>query len=176
MNENLKYPIGIFSCPKEISEHQRKEWIREIEETPGSLKQAINGLSEEQLNTPYREGGWTVKQVVHHLADSHMNSCIRFKLALTEDNPTIKPYREELWAELTDSTGMDISVSLTLLESLHHRWVVLLESLSASDYERTFYHPESNEIVRLDRNLGLYAWHGKHHIAHITSLRERMGW
>ncbi len=133
------------------------------------------GLSPEQLDTPYRPGGWTVRQVVHHVPDSHINSYIRFKLALTEPEPTIKPYDEALWAELADTPATPVEVSLTLLDSLHGRWVPLLRSLSGADFARQFRHPELG-MVRLDGNLALYAWHGRHHVAHITSLRERMGW
>jgi len=139
------------------------------------LRAAVAGLRPEQLDTPYRPGGWTVRQVVHHVPDSHMNSYMRFKLALTEDEPTIKPYDEKLWAELADTPATPVEVSLTLLESMHDRWVRLLRSLQDAHFERQFRHPELG-VVRLDRNLALYAWHGKHHVAHITSLRERMSW
>lgn len=172
---DLRYPIGKFSFAGECSEAQREQWIRDIEELPAKLIEAVSGLSEEQLDLPYRDGGWTVRQVVHHLGDSHMNSVIRFKLALTEDAPTIKPYYEDRWAELGDSVGVDIALSIRLLESLHAKWAILLRAMDEADYARTFIHPESKRTIRLDYNLGLYAWHGKHHVAHITSLRERMG-
>ena len=175
MSEQLRYPIGKFQHEGEISPAQREMWIREIEQAPVRLTEALHGLSEEQLDTPYREGGWTVRQVVHHLADSHMNSVIRFKLALTEDTPSIKPYEEQLWAELADSRGAPVAPSVDLIRSLHARWAMLLRSMSDEDFARTFYHPASQTVSRLDRALGLYAWHGKHHITHIASLRERMG-
>lgn len=171
---DLRYPIGKFEFTGECSAAQRAEWISEIEALPTKLVEAVAGLTEEQLDLPYRDGGWTVRQVVHHVADSHMNSLMRFKLALTEDQPTIKPYYEDRWAELEDSVSLDISVSITLLESLHKRWVVLLKAMKETDFERSFIHPESQKTIRLDYNLGLYAWHGKHHVAHITSLRDRL--
>jgi uncharacterized damage-inducible protein DinB len=173
--EKLQYPIGRFSHEGEITPEQRELWINEITEVPRKLRLAVKGLSESELNTPYRPGGWTIRQVVHHLADSHMNSYIRFKLALTEELPTIKPYEEARWAELSDSANMPIEVSLQLLESLHLRWVNVLRSIPPEDFNRSFIHPESG-VTPLARNLGIYAWHGNHHIAHITSLRERMGW
>ncbi|WP_410769417.1 YfiT family bacillithiol transferase [Fontibacillus sp. BL9] len=167
-----RYPIGTFRCERDISATQREMWIREIEELPARLKEAVKGLSEDQLNLPYRERGWTLRQVVHHLADSHMISFIRFKLALTEDTPTIRPYFEDRWAELQDSKETDIQISFMLLEGLHKRWAILLKSMEKSDFEKQFYHPESQQTVRLDYNLGYYAWHGKHHTAHITALRN----
>ncbi|MBB6671411.1 YfiT family bacillithiol transferase [Cohnella nanjingensis] len=174
--DDLRYPIGRFAYEGDVSPAQRESWIRDIATLPEALAEAVNGLTTAQLDTPYREGGWTVRQVVHHVGDSHMNSLIRFKLALTEENPTIKPYEEQLWAELTDTRSLSIEPSLTLISALHLRWVTLLESLSEADYARTFYHPGSGETVRLDRCLGTYSWHGKHHTAHITALRKRMGW
>ncbi|OXM84435.1 metal-dependent hydrolase [Paenibacillus rigui] len=173
--EALRYPIGQFAWVGDISREQRARWIEELEEAPALLRSAVSGLDNSQLDTPYRPQGWTVRQVVHHVADSHMNSLIRFKLALTEEQPTIKPYDEARWAELADSRPADIELSLALLEQLHARWGLLLHSLQESDWERTFVHPASG-IIRLDVNLGTYAWHGKHHTAHITSLRQRMGW
>jgi uncharacterized damage-inducible protein DinB len=173
--ESLMYPIGKFQFDGAVSSGQREAWIGDIEQAPRQLREAVAGLTGEQWSTPYRPGGWTVKQVVHHLADSHMNSIVRFKLALTEVSPVIKPYEEAQWALLPDSADTEAEVSLVLLESLHKRWVVLLRSMKEEDYARTFRHPESG-VVRLDRNLGIYAWHGRHHIAHITGLRERMGW
>ncbi|MDQ0112354.1 YfiT family bacillithiol transferase [Paenibacillus harenae] len=170
----LRYPIGKFEFAGECSAAQREQWIGEIEALPTRLVEAVAGLTEEQLDLPYRDGGWTVRQVVHHVADSHMNSLMRFKLALTEDQPTIKPYYEDRWAELEDSVSLDIGVSISLLESLHKRWVVLLKAMKETDFERLFIHPESQKTIRLDYNLGLYAWHGKHHVAHITSLRDRL--
>jgi len=173
--DQLRYPIGKFKIQGEITEKIIKDSIRELEEAPGRLFGAVDGLNDDQLNTPYRQGGWTVKQVVHHLPDSHLNSYIRFKLALTEKDPLVKTYEEAKWAELPDSYNTPISVSLELLKNLHLRWTILLKSMSFDDFKRTFNHPE-NGIVRLDRTVALYAWHSNHHIAHITSLRKRMGW
>ncbi|MFM1653722.1 YfiT family bacillithiol transferase [Brevibacillus sp. B_LB10_24] len=173
--EALKFPIGKFEWSGTVSGQQRLRWIEEIEALPGQIRQAIEGLDEKQLDTPYRPQGWTVRQVVHHLADSHLNSLIRFKLALTEDAPTIKPYDEARWAELDDSRIADVSLSLVLLEQLHARWGLLLRSMQESQWERTFIHPDSG-VIRLDVNLGIYAWHGRHHAAHIINLRTRMGW
>jgi hypothetical protein len=174
MND-LRYPIGQFKFEGPFNENERQKLIAEIEETPSKLRDAVRGLSEQQLNTPYRPGGWTIRQVVHHLPDSHLNSYIRFKLALTEDQPTIKPYSQEKWAELHDYKNTPVEISLSLLEMLHTRWVILLRSMKESDFKKGFNHPEQG-IVSLERTLNLYAWHGKHHVAHITSLRERMGW
>jgi hypothetical protein len=173
--EKLQYPIGKFQFEGTITAEQRDLWIEEIAEAPQKLRLAVQGLSESQLDTPYRPGGWTVRQVVHHVADSHMNSYIRFKLALTEDLPTIKPYDEARWAELSDSKYLPVEISLQLLDSLHLRWVDLLRSANAEAFNRSFIHPESGETP-LAKNLGIYAWHGNHHIAHITSLRDRMNW
>jgi uncharacterized damage-inducible protein DinB len=170
-----RYPIGPFRRKDSISEEERAVLIRQIEEAPSTLRAAVHGLKHEQLDTPYREGGWTVRQVVHHLSDSHMNAYIRFKLALTEDQPTIKPYRQQAWAELDDAKNAPVELSLSLLESLHQRWVLLLRSMKPTDFARTLNHPESG-LQNLDALLQLYAWHGRHHVAHITSLRERMVW
>ena len=171
----LQYPIGKFQPPEKVSDHDRQAFIQQIEDAPASLWSAVTGLSEQQLDTPYREGGWTVRQVVHPLADSHMNAFIRFKLAMTEEQPTIKPYQQERWAEMPDARTAPVVVSLNLFDSVHKRFVALLRSMSAADFGRTMNHPEQG-IVTLDRYLGLYAWHGRHHVAHITSLRDRMGW
>ncbi|WP_028551836.1 YfiT family bacillithiol transferase [Paenibacillus sp. UNC451MF] len=173
--EALRYPIGRFEWSGDITPEQRQLWIEDIEQLPVQLRNAVRGLTEDQLNEPYRPGGWTVRQVVHHVADSHMNSVIRFKLALTEQQPTIKPYDEGAWAELTDSREASIELSLALLDQLHERWGRLLRSLNSEQWERTFVHPDSG-IVRLDVNLGTYAWHGRHHTAHITQLRLRNEW
>jgi DinB superfamily len=170
-----RFPIGKFHYEGVPSEDQRERFIREIEHTPAGVRTAVEGLSPQQLDTPYREHGWTVRQVVHHVPDSHMNAYVRFKLALTEDEPTIKPYAENRWAELDDSRSTPIAVSLALLESLHLRWVRLLRSIAADDWKKTFKHPERG-AVSLEQNLAMYAWHGKHHTAHITELRKRMGW
>ena len=171
-----RYPIGQFELPTgNISEQQRKELIAAVEETPRRMREAVKGLNEQQLSTWYREGGWTVRQVVHHVPDSHMNAYVRFKLALTEDNPTIKPYEEDKWALLGD-WNTPVEVSLQLLESLHIRWVNLLKSMRDQEWKRTYYHPAMGKSLTLEQVLSLYAWHGRHHVAHITSLRERMGW
>ena len=173
---DLRYPIGTFKIESDaFTDEERRGLIDQIAETPAKLREALKGLSEEQLETPYRPGGWTVRQVVHHVPDSHLNSYVRFKLALTEDEPTIKPYDEAQWAVLADSRITPVEVSLNLLESLHERWVALLRSLAPADFARTFRHPELG-VVSLNKNVALYAWHGRHHVAHITSLRERMGW
>jgi uncharacterized damage-inducible protein DinB len=172
---DLRYPIGKFAWPEGVSKADRERWIEDIAATPANLRAAAAGLSAEQFDTPYRPEGWTVRQVVHHVPDSHLHSYIRYKFALTEDTPTIKPYPEDLWANLSDSRDTPVEVSLTLLEALHLRWVTLLRSLDEAQWARSFRHPEIG-LVRLDRNLALYSWHGRHHTAHITSLRQRMGW
>src|SRR5579871_5463873 len=172
---DLSYPIGKFSFPESSTAEQRQRWIADIAATPARMRAAVASLSTGQLDTPYRPGGWTVRQVVHHVPDSHINAYVRFKLALTETEPVIKPYDESLWANLADTQLTPIEVSLNLLESLHDRWVRLLRSLSESDFKRYFRHPEIGR-VRLDSYLASYAWHGRHHVAHITSLRERIGW
>jgi uncharacterized damage-inducible protein DinB len=172
---DLRYPIGPFKIDETPTDQQVRTAIQEIAEAPAKLRAAVEGLSPEQLGTPYRPGGWTVRQVLHHLPDSHLNSYCRFKLALTEDEPTIKPYHEDRWAELEDGRTAPIDVSLAMLESLHQRWVLLLKSLGPDDFKRTFRHPELG-VVSLAQNVCLYGWHGRHHTAHITSLRERMGW
>lgn len=167
-----RYPIGQFDLANFTN---RSENLRTIAELPAKVAAAVAGLNDGQLDTPYRDGGWTVRQTVHHLADSHMNSLIRFKLALTEDEvPTIKPYYEDRWAELGDSK-LPVDVSLQLIDSIHTRWSALLDSMSDTDFEKKFIHPETGEWT-LDGALALYAWHSKHHTAHITSLEERMAW
>lgn len=172
---DLRFPVGKFHYEGPPSEEQQQQFISEIAQTPGNLRAAVIGLSEPQLDTPYRPEGWSVRQVVHHLPDSHLNSYIRFKLALTEDEPTIKPYAEDRWAELPDSKATPIEVSLTLLDSLHDRWVRLLRSLTPEQWKRSFRHPDLG-LMPLEKALALYAWHGKHHVAHITELRKRMSW
>jgi DinB family protein len=172
---DLRYPVGPFAFEGPLTEGERQRFIDQIAETPAKLCAAVEGLSPQQLDTPYRPGGWTVRQVVHHLPDSHLNSYVRFKLALTEEGPTIKPYYEDRWAELEDARHAPLDISLTLLESLHRRWVMLLRSLAEKDFARTFLHPELG-VMSLEKNLSLYAWHGRHHVAHIMSLRERSGW
>ena len=172
---DLRYPIGPFQWEGAGTEDQRRQRIDAIELTPGKLRAAVDGLTVEQLDTPYRPAGWTVRQVVHHVPDSHLNAYVRFRLALTEEEPTFKPYQEDRWAELADARTAPIDMSLALLESLHRRWVLLLRSLAAVDFARTLRHPEMG-ILSLEKVLCLYAWHGPHHVAHITALRERMGW
>ncbi len=174
--EDLRYPIGRFQFDGEIGQGRRKERIGQIAAAPGLLRNAVAGLSEKQLNTPYRPQGWTVRQVVHHLPDSHINAYTRFKLALTEDEPTIKPYDETRWAELPEARTAPIEPSLALLEFLHQRWVLFLRELLADDFGRRFRHPEHGRSLGLDETLAMYAWHGRHHVAHITSLRQRMKW
>ena len=173
---DLRYPIGEFSVSGEITPARIEGWIAEIAEAPALLRAAVHGLNAEQFDTPYRPEGWTVRQLVHNVPDSHLNAYTRFKLALTEDNPTIKPYEEARWAELPDTASTQVGVSLMLLEALHRRWVVLLKSITEEQWDRTYFHPEQNKALRLDRMLAMYAWHGKHHVAHINGLRDRMAW
>ncbi len=170
-----RFPIGKFHFQGPPSEDQRTRLIVNLEQAPAALRAAVEGLSSQQLDTPYREGGWTVRQLVHHVPDSHMNAYVRYKLALTEDEPTIKPYAEDRWAQLADTQSTPPEVSLVLLESLHSRWVRLLRSLNPEDWKRTFRHPEMG-VVSLEKNLALYSWHGRHHVAHITELRKRREW
>ena len=176
LETDLRYPVGKFSWDTAVSEAEYPKLIAQIVDAPGALRSAVAGLSSDRLETPYRPGGWTVKQVVHHLPDSHLNAYTRFKLALTENQPTIKPYDEAAWAKLPDSQKVPIDVSLTLLESLHVRWVALMRSMGAADFARTLRHPEHDRVLTLAQMLGLYAWHGRHHVAHITALRKREGW
>ncbi len=171
----LKYPIGEFVFDGQINRAVIHRWIDEIEQLPGNLRFVVSKLSEEQLDTPYRSGGWTLRQVVHHIGDSHLNSYIRFKWALTEDTPTIKAYFEDRWAELRDYQLVPVTVSLDFIASLHKKWVILLRALSDADLQREFIHPESGETP-LAKNIGIYAWHGNHHLAHITSLCARKSW
>lgn len=174
-SENLRYPIGHFIAPAGSVPGVRVAHIQTLRELPENLQAAVAGLSAAQLERPYREGGWTLRQVVHHVADSHANSYVRFKLALTEDWPTIKPYDEAAWANLADSRSMALEPSLDFITSLHARWVALLEGLSEADFQRGYNHPAMGR-QNLATALALYAWHSRHHTAHITSLRSRMGW
>ena len=169
-----RYPIGKFSYNGALTAEPKQQCLHDIEQTPARLRTAVASLSEQQLDTPYRQGGWTVRQVIHHVPDSHMNAYIRFKLALTEDEPTIKPYMEDRWALLPDSQAPR-EVSLVLLDCLHQRWMMVVRALSDADWKRTFRHPELG-TMSLEKTLALYSWHGRHHVTHITSLRERMGW
>lgn len=172
--EDLRYPIGKF-VEQPFSVNLKKEWLLDISALPIQLEYAVTNLDHQQLETQYRDGGWNVRQVVHHVADSHMNAFIRFKLGLTDENPSIKPYEEQLWAELPDAR-MPVNISITLLHALHSRWYEILDSLSEEQFNRTVFHPEHRKEMTLWYLLGQYAWHGKHHTAHITSLRERMSW
>jgi hypothetical protein len=174
--EDLRYPIGQFRYEGEPDHHRREQWIEEIAAAPANLRAVVAGLAPYQLDTPYREGGWTVRQVVHHLPDSHLNAYTRIKLALTEEVPVIKPYEEARWAELPDGRAAPVDLSLNLLESLHHRWVLLLRQLTPADFRRRFVHPQHGRPIELQETLALYAWHGRHHVAHIASLRRRMAW
>ena len=173
--EKLKYPIGRYQVEDYIDKTVIDKFIKEIELLPGRLSDAVKGLTLQQLQTPYRPDGWTIKQVVHHIADSHMNAYIRFKLALTETQPVVKPYDEKLWAELPDAKLVDINVSLTFIDSLHKRWVTLLKNLKTKELDREFLHPEFG-MKNLKESLCLYAWHSNHHLAQITSLKKRMNW
>ena len=175
MEKDPRYPIGKYEA-QPFSESQKKKWIVDIQFLPNELEQAIENLDEAQLHTPYRDGGWTVHQLVHHIADSHMNSFIRFKLALTEDNPTIKPYDENAWSEMADVQKEPINVSITLIYALHKRWLTLLQNMSDTDFEKTLFNPQRRGQLTLWEMLGIYAWHGKHHVAHIKTLKENKGW
>lgn len=175
MMDALRYPIGKYE-PQPFSVQQLEAWLIDIRFLPQHLENAVLNLDESQLNTPYREEGWTLRQVVHHLADSHMNAYTRFKLGLTENNPTIKPYDEVAWANLPDTQSIPINVSLTLLHALHTRWLGVLEEIKTTEWDRTVVHPEHGRQMTLWYLLGSYAWHGRHHTAHITALRERKGW
>ena len=172
---HLRYPIGKFHFEGPSTQDQKQKSLEHIAQTPAKLRAAVSGLSPQQLDTAYRPDGWTVRQLVHHVPDSHLNAYVRFKLALTEDEPTIKPYAEDRWAELPDSKTTPIEVSLTMLDALHDRWVRLLRSLRPEDWKRSFRHPELGPMS-LEKTLALYSWHGQHHVAHITALRERSGW
>lgn len=172
---DARYPIGKFSPPKDVSVDMRNKAFEEIAAAPAQVRAAVQGLNDSQLETPYRDGGWTVRQVTHHLPDSHMNAYIRWKFALTETEPTIKPYDEAAWANFEDAARAPVDVSLNLLDSLHYRWVRLLRSLQTKDFSRTLVHPDFG-VKTLDWMLFLYAWHGRHHTAHITELRKQKGW
>ena len=170
-----RFPPGRFTFDPDVTPEKRRTAIAAIKSTPSALRAAVKGLTDAQLNTPYRDGGWTVRQVVHHVPESHMNAFTRFKLALTEDNPTIKAYEEDRWAKLGDVARAPIDTSLALLDALHERWGILLDVMTDEDFRRPLVHPQSGQMT-LDRMLQLYAWHGPHHVAHITSLRRRQGW
>jgi uncharacterized damage-inducible protein DinB len=170
-----RFPTGPFTFNPDVTPEMRRASIAAIREAPAALRAAVRGLTDAQLNTPYRDGGWTVRQVVHHVPESHMNAFIRFKLGLTEENPTIKPYKEAAWANLADVQRVPVDTSLALLDALHERWVTLLELLKAEDFARPVQHPEYGPMT-LDKLLQMYAWHGRHHVAHVTTLRDREGW
>jgi DinB superfamily len=176
MSEDLRYPIGPFTLPDRVTDGERAGMLEQVAEAPRLMRAAVAGLGERQLDTPYRPGGWTVRQVVHHVPDSHMGAYTRFKLALTETVPVIKPYEEARWAELADTPGTPVETSLRLLELLHERWLVLLRTLGPGEWGRGYFHPERGRVLRLDQTLALYAWHGRHHAAHVTGLRRREGW
>lgn len=172
---DLRYPIGEFEWHGENDIARRAEFIAAIEQLPARMRAVVSGLSDAQIDTPYRLGGWTVRQVVHHVADSHINAYTRFRFTVTEDEPALKGYNEGLWAEIADARSGPVDVSLTLLDALHRRWILMLRALTAEQFARSFHHSQLGPVT-LDRNLALYAWHGAHHVAHIASLRDRMGW
>ncbi len=172
---DLRYPIGKYET-KPFSQQQKEEWLYDIKFLPQLLENAIVNLDESQLLTPYRDGGWTLQQLVHHVADSHMNAYCRFKLGLTEDNAAIRPYEQALWADLNDVANVPVNISITLLYALHTRWYAAISDLTLEQWERTVFHPEHKKEMTLWYLLGMYAWHGKHHVAHITGLRERNNW
>ena len=172
MSDQLKYPIGLYEKPAVISSEHLQQYITDLAKFPKRLRLAVEALPESMMDTPYRSGGWTVRQVVHHCADSHMNNFVRIKLALTEENPTIKPYYEDRWAELPDSLTMPVEPSLAMIEGIHQRWVMLLHSMRPSDFQKGFIHPEKNRLVPLDENTGIYAWHSNHHLAHVQSISK----
>jgi hypothetical protein len=175
-SDTLRYPVGRFSFPAEVSPAEMKEMLTVIEELPAKLRNAVKGLSDDKLDTPYREGGWTVRQVVHHIFDSHVNAYIRMKLGATEDVPAIKPYNQDKWSELEDARTAPVEISLSLIEGVHKRWLIFLRSLSEEQWQRTFFHPEQKRNIGLKQNLALYSWHCRHHLAHITGLKKRMEW
>jgi len=175
MSDDQRYPVGKYQKPEAVSAKQREGFVQEIDALSRNLQAAVLGLNAAQIDTPYRDGGWTVRQVVHHLADSHMNAVIRFKLALTEHEPVVKPYDEKAWAELPDSKTSPVELSLAIIEALHARWIACIRGQSAEKFDLTFRHPERG-IMTLNELLALYAWHSRHHVAHIVRLRERMGW
>lgn len=176
MNADLRYPIGRFDISAPITPASRAEHLEAIAALPAALRAAVSGLSDAQLDTPYRPEGWTVRQLVHHVADSHVNAVTRIRLALTEDTPTIKPYLEKAWANLADSRTQPIEPSLQILDGTHARWVALARAITAPEFARTVVHPEHGRTMSVDTLCGLYAWHGRHHVAHITALRQREGW
>ncbi|UCS94641.1 putative metal-dependent hydrolase [Echinicola marina] len=173
--QQLKYPIGTFKCPKTIDDEKIKSWINTIASFPERIRELGQDLTDEQKEWQYRPGSWNIRQLVHHCADSHLNSIIRFKLALTEDTPSIKPYYEDRWAELADYDEKDLSSSLMLISSLHHRWTLLLKSLGEKELKKTYYHPEHRREIHLEETIGMYAWHSEHHLAHIKQALKFHG-
>ena len=173
--EDLRYPIGRLVRRESLTPEERRAGIATIAATPGQLRAAVAGLTDAQLDTPYRPDGWTVRQVVHHVPDSHLNAYVRFKLALTEDEPAVRPYMEDRWARLPEASSAPVEMSLALLEALHERWVTVLAAMTPAEWERTYRHPELG-VQKVDALLAIYSWHGPHHVAHITSLRQRQGW
>jgi hypothetical protein len=173
--QDPRYPIGRFVLPLAVTEHERRAWLEDLRTAPALLRAAVSGLSDAQLDTPYRDGGWTVRQVTHHVPDSHVNAYVRVKLALTEPNPTIKPYDEGAWATLADAKAQ-LALSLQLLDVVHAKLLLVLAELTEQDWKRSFFHPAKNATQTIEQTIALYAWHGKHHAAHVTSLRQRKGW
>ena len=174
--DSLRYPVGKFAAPAVLDPVLLRAWRQDLADLPALIRESVRGLTNPQLDTPYRAGGWTVRQTVHHVADSHLNAYARFRLALTEDAPVIKPYREELWAELADARSMPVAVSIEMLGGMHARWVVLIDNLNTEQLQKTFVHPDHGRAVPLWQTTGLYAWHSRHHIAQITALRARNAW
>jgi hypothetical protein len=175
MTDHLRYPIGPWTWPTEVTPEDRAQAIGDIATMPAQLRAAVVGLDPRHLDTPYREGGWSIRQIVHHIPESHMNSYIRFKLALTEDHPTVKPYDEALWAKLPDASTAPIDLSLNLADALHQRWVLVLRAMTDRNFERRLYHPEAGSL-KLDAVAACYAWHGRHHVAQIVAMRRHYGW
>jgi hypothetical protein len=171
--ESLMFPIGKFQLPDTINDEHVSTWIETIASFPEQLRSEVSSLPEQQLDTTYRPGGWSIRQIVHHCADSHLNSYIRIKLALTEETPTVKPYFEDKWAELTDGKSLSVEASLKIIEGLHARWVFLLKSLTSQELERSFFHPEHNKTIQIDEIVGFYAWHCDHHLAHIAIAKKQ---
>ena len=175
MSDELRYPVGPCEWPAEVSAEEKRRHIRDITEMPAKLRQAVAGLSPQHLDIPYREGGWTIRQIVHHIPDSHLNSYMRFKLALTEVEPTIRPYDEKLWAEMPDARTAPVEISLDLVDALHRRWALMLGSMADADFERALQHPEIGQL-KLKSLLAGYGWHCRHHVAQIVATRRRMDW
>lgn len=176
MTNDLRYPVGKFTAPADWDDQRLREWRADIADLPANLHRAVAGLDDAQLDTPYREGGWTVRQTVHHVADSHLNAFCRFRLALTEDVPTIKPYLEARWAELPDSRTLPVVPSLEILDGLHLRWVTMIDAMTPAQWQSGFVHPEHGRTMTLAQTAAMYAWHSRHHVAHINALRARRGW